>query len=346
MCRFLSLLLCSVSSAVLFAAPSPDPLFQSADLLDITLVAPFDQIDRDRDKEREYERSLSYTDANGQEVVLDITLEVRGNDRLKKANCRYSQLWVDFKRRQTAGTLFENQNRLKLVVQCGRRVSYANYIVKELQAYKLFAEIFEINFDTRLLNVTYINSGRGNAGRTHLGFFLEHQNRLAARFDMEEVEINRVSSAELNPRQSTLLALFMYLIANTDCAVTRGSGGGECCHNAKLLQDRDRQYFPIPYDFDSSGFVNTNYAAPPDPALRISRNTRRLYRGFCVPPETLDAAIRVVQASRDRIVSIVGDTSHVDQRVANRSVRFVEDFFEIIDDPRRTERLIIRACRG
>jgi len=346
MCRFLSLLLCSVSSAVLFAAPSPDPLFQSADLLDITLVAPFDQIDCDRDKEREYEGSLSYTDANGQEVVLDITLEVRGNDRLKKANCRYSQLWVDFKRRQTAGTLFENQNRLKMVVQCGRRVSYANYIVKELQAYKLFAEISEINFDTRLLNVTYINSGRGNAGRTHLGFFLEHQNRLASRFDMEEVEINRVSSAELNPRQSALLALFMYLIANTDYAVTRGSGGGECCHNAKLLQDRDRQYFPIPYDFDSSGFVNTNYAAPPDPALRISRNTRRLYRGFCVPPETLDAAIRVVQASRDRIVSIVGDTSHVDQRVANRSVRFVEDFFEIIDDPRRTERLIIRACRG
>jgi len=132
MCRFLSLLLCSVSTAVLFAAPSPDPLFQSADLLDITLVAPFDQIDRDRDKEREYEGSLSYTDANGQEVVLDITLEVRGNDRLKKANCRYSQLWVDFKRRQAAGTLFENQNRLKLVVQCGRRVSYANYIVKEL----------------------------------------------------------------------------------------------------------------------------------------------------------------------------------------------------------------------
>jgi hypothetical protein len=346
MCRFLSLLLCSVSSAVLFAAPSPDPLFQSADLLDITLVAPFDQIDCDRDKEREYEGSLSYTDANGQEVVLDITLEVRGNDRLKKANCRYSQLWVDFKRRQTAGTLFENQNRLKMVVQCGRRVSYANYIVKELQAYKLFAEISEINFDTRLLNVTYINSGRGNAGRTHLGFFLEHQNRLASRFDMEEVEINRVSSAELNPRQSALLALFMYLIANTDYAVTRGSGGGECCHNAKLLQDRDRQYFPIPYDFDSSGFVNTNYAVPPDPALRISRNTRRLYRGFCVPPETLDAAIRVVQASRDRIVSIVGDTSHVDQRVANRSVRFVEDFFEIIDDPRRTERLIIRACRG
>ena len=346
MCRLLSLLLCSVSSGALFAAPPPDPLFQSTDLLDITLVAPFDRIDRDRDKEQEYEGSLSYTDANGQEVVLDITLEVRGNDRLKKENCRYSQLWVDFKRRQTAGTLFENQNRLKLVVQCGRRVNYTNYIIKELQAYKLFAEISEIHFDTRLVNVTYTNSGRGNAGRTHFGFFLEHHNRLAARFDMDEVEIRRVSSAELNPRQSTLLALFMYLIANTDYAVTRGSGGGECCHNAKLLQDRDRQYFPIPYDFDSSGYVNTNYAAPPDRALRISRNTRRLYRGFCVSTETLDAAIRVVQTSRDRIYSIVGDTTYVDERVANRSLRFIGDFFEIIDDPRRTERLIIRACRG
>lgn len=345
MSRLLSVFLC-LSFPLAIIAAEPDPLFRSAGILDITLTAPFSVIDSNRDKDQEYEGSLSYTNAAGEQLDFDVTLEVRGNWRLEKENCRYSQLWVDFKRRQTQGTLFENQNRLKLVVQCGRRNSYAGYIIKELQAYQLFAEISEINLDTRLLNVTYVDSRRSSSSRTHLAFFIEHHNRVAERFGLNEVELYRIQPAQLNPRQGTLVSLFMLLIANTDYSIIRGSDGGECCHNAKLLRHRDGEYWVLPYDFDSSGYVDTNYATPPDPRLRISRNTRRLFRGFCVSPETLNDAITVVQASRDRINSIVGDTTYVGERVANRSLKFVANFFEIIDDPKKIERQIIRACRG
>ncbi|MCH7817019.1 MAG: hypothetical protein IIC60_10675 [Proteobacteria bacterium] len=346
MSRLLLILLCAAIPGVLVCATEPDPLFQSTELLDITITGPFALIDGNRKKDEEYTGTLSYTDATGQQVVLDVKLEVRGNWRLEKENCRYSQLWVDFRRRQTPGTLFENQNRLKLVVQCGRRNSYADYIIKEYQAYRLFGEITEYQLDTRLVNATYIESDRSRRGRTHFAFFIEHQKRLAARFNLNEVELNRISSADLNQQQSTLLSLFMYLIANTDYSIIRASGNEECCHNTKLLQNEDQEYLAIPYDFDSSGYVDTNYAAPPDPALRISRNTRRLYRGFCVPRDTLDSAINIMQASRDRFKSIVGDTTYTSERTADRSLRFVEDFFEIIDDRRKIERLIVRACRG
>ena len=183
-----------------------DILFQSAELLDITLTAPFDLIDRERDREQEYDGSLAYTDASGLQVVLDVNLQVRGNWRLRKENCRYSQLWVDLRRRQTTGTIFENQNRLKLVVQCNRQNRYVNYLAKEQQLYQIFGELSEYNFDTRLVNATYVDSEDADSSRTHLAFFIEHQNRMAERFGMDEVELNSVSFSKLDSAQANLVA--------------------------------------------------------------------------------------------------------------------------------------------
>ncbi|MBT5484175.1 MAG: hypothetical protein HOK55_05555, partial [Gammaproteobacteria bacterium] len=54
------------------------PLFEDSNILDITLSGPFSTIDRQRDKEQEYEGgTLTYID-NGQEVTLDVSFEVRG----------------------------------------------------------------------------------------------------------------------------------------------------------------------------------------------------------------------------------------------------------------------------
>jgi len=158
------------AEGVLGAVDGPDLLFQSTEVLDITLTAPFRTIDRERDKEKEYEGTLSYLSDSGEEVVLDVNLTVRGNWRLQKYNCQYSQLWVDLRRRQTTGTVFENQNRLKLVVQCGRQNRYLNFLAKEQQLYQIFGELSEFNFDTRLVNTNYVDSENPGRSRTHLAF--------------------------------------------------------------------------------------------------------------------------------------------------------------------------------
>lgn len=116
-------------------AAEQDPLFASQEPLAIILIGPFDRIDDERDKEQEYEGALHYVDADGTTVELDARFEVRGNWRLDKSNCNYSQLWVDLRRGQLPGTLFENQNRLKLVVQCRRQDRYLDFLQREMQAY-------------------------------------------------------------------------------------------------------------------------------------------------------------------------------------------------------------------
>ena len=341
---FIVFLVASVTSQV-FAAAESDPLFASNEPFAITLTAPFEEIDSARDKEAEYTGSLSYIDAAGQQVVLDAAFQVRGNWRVDPGNCRYSQLWVDLRRSQLPGTIFENQNRLKLVVQCRQSDRYVEYIHKERQLYEIFSLLSDYYFDTRLLNVTYIDSDEEDSIRENVGFFIEHQNRLSDRFQMAENELHGVPRDELNASQSTLASFFMYFIGNTDFSLIEGPAGEECCHNSKLLKSDDGEYYPIPYDFDASGFVDASYAPDPQPSFNLRSNRSRLYRGFCTEPDVVSSIREKFLGLQDEIMAIVSDTTYISERSNRRNVSYAEDFFETLNDDRDFDRAIIRRCR-
>ncbi|MEQ8954376.1 MAG: hypothetical protein RL120_09600, partial [Gammaproteobacteria bacterium] len=273
-----------LGTSIAVTGAEPDPLFRNSDALSLTLSGPFSTISSERNKDNQYPGQLSYVNDRGQTITLDASFQARGNWRLQRENCRYPPLWVDLQRSQTDGTLFENQNRLKLVAQCGRGGRYADYLLRELQLYEMFSLLSPYHFDTRLLNVTYVDPD-GDQLREHPGFFIEHQNRIAARLELPEVELHQVSNLELDPMQSTLVTLFMFFIGNVDFSIIEGMDGEECCHNAKLFQDPRGRYIPVPDDFDGSGFVDTNYAPPPHPRFGIRDNRQRYYRGFCVSDE-------------------------------------------------------------
>jgi hypothetical protein len=92
--------------------------------------------------------------------------------------------------------------------------------------------------------------------------------------------------------------------------------------------------------------VDTSYAPEPNPDFGINNNRSRAYRGYCVPEETLNGAIAAFQNAREQMIAIVSDTNYVSPHTANRAGRYVEDFFEVLDSPRRIEREFIRDCRG
>lgn len=320
---------------VFASGASTDPLFSSSDPLSLTLIGPFERIDDERDKEQEYDGLVRYQDGQGQWVELNVRYQVRGNWRLDPRNCNYSQLWLDFRRGQLPGTLFENQNRLKLVVQCRDRDRYVEFLEREMQAYQIFAMLSDYNFDIRPVLVTY-QDDEEDSSRTHQAFIIEHQNRVAELAGMEEVEENRIEPAQLDPLQSTLASLFMYLLGNTDFSLIQGPEGDECCHNTKLMKDADGVHYPLPYDFDASGFVDASYAPDPNPSFRLRSNRSRLFRGFCVQAETFEVAANRFLSVQEEIQSMVTD---------RRNARYVEDFFEVLTDPNKFEREIVDDCR-
>ena len=326
-------------------AQPADPLFADSELLELTLVGPFSDIDRQRDKSESYDGGLSYTDEAGATVVLDTKLEVRGNWRLQKQNCDYAQLWLDVKRGQARGTLFDEQNRLKLVVQCGQRSRHEQWLFKEQLAYDLFRVVSGLNFDTRLARVSYQDSENSRSTRSHYAFLIEHQNRLADRFSMAKVEENSVDVNLLDPMQANLTALFMYMIGNTDFALLAGPEGEECCHNAKLLLDSNGIYQPIPYDFDSSGFVDADYASPPNPVMKIRTNKQRRYRGYCAHEGNFPEAVAHMKRIQPEIERLVAENAYLTDSHKRTTSRYIADFYEILADERRLQRDILDDCR-
>jgi len=321
------------------------PLFQSKDVLEITLTGPFRQIDRERDKEQEYEGFLSYSAGEGEDVQLEASFEVRGNYRLRSDVCRYSQLWIDLRRREVPGTVFAGQNRLKLVVQCRQQGRYSDYVLKEFLAYQMYEQLTTPGFGTRLVNVTYDYSDDDGESRTHLGLLVEHKDTVAERAGATNVDLNRVSLSDLESIQATRVALFMLMIGNTDFSLAAGPEGDECCHNAKLL-DREGSFVPIPYDFDASGFVNATYAAEPNPSFGIRSNRQRLFRGYCIHNAYVEEAIPEFLQVRQEIVSLVENSAIASGRVKRDAVNYLEDFFELISDPDEVEDEILGECRG
>ena len=96
----------SVSSS--FAAPTA--LFQSDSPLVVILEMPRKQLLRQKRTDPPVEGVLRYTDAEGRDVALDMTVSVRGNNRLKQ--CKYPPLSVNLKRKQVTETLLQGRINL------------------------------------------------------------------------------------------------------------------------------------------------------------------------------------------------------------------------------------------
>ncbi len=321
-----------------------DPLFASAAKLQITLDGPFGLIDRERDKEKDYPGKLSYQSPTGEPVVLDVEFQVRGNYRLRKENCGHAQLWLNIKTRQAQDTLFENQDRIKLVVQCGSEQRYADYLVREHQAYQFFNRLTDRSIAARLVDVTYRDSSDPHEARTSLGMFIEHQKRLAKRLDLQGVKVDRIGVAQLEPVQASLVAIYNYMVANADYSMLAADEGEECCHNVIPLEDQEGRYVPIPYDFDSSGFVNASYATPPA-GLNLRSVRQRLYRGFCAHNDLITATLAHFREHRQAFETILADTTQVSSSQAERAQQFIKGFYDLIDDPANIQREFLGKCR-
>ena len=326
------------------AALSPhDPLFNSDEPLTITLTGPFKTLDKQRDKSAEYDvGSLSYEGPDGP-VSIETRYTPRGNFRLEKENCAHAQLWLNLKKKQTKKTVFANQNKLKLVVQCRDSNRYQSYLRKEYQAYRMLDLMTEASYRVRWLTVTYQDL-QGKKLRTHAAFLIEHKNRVADRLNLLPVDEQRINRTELDPTHATRAALFNYFIGNADFSIVAATEGS-CCHNAKLLRaDNESPYVPVIYDFDSSGYVDAPYAITPS-KLDLRNVRQRIYRGFCTDPEVLDGVLAEFRDKREALLAVAAETEYVGKRSARKGVSYLKDFYSVIDNPKRLKKKIIEVCR-
>ncbi len=320
-----------------------NPLFESDEVLPIVLELPVADVLRHAKSKPQVPGRLSYSGPDGADVVLEATVTTRGKSRLEQ--CRYPPLSVNLKKKQVKSTLFAGQNKLKLVVPCRTSATFTRYLAQEYATYKAYNLLTDYSFRVRLLEVTFRDSAGKRDDKVHEAFFIESLGEVANRHGMSPLKTGVVRLSQLDQEQLGIMTLFQYMIANTDWSARRGPAGEDCCHNSKVIgpPGQTDEWVVLPYDFDQAGIINTSYAAPSD-QLPIRRVRQRLYRGYCRNNARLDETIALFNDRRSAIETVFGTAAQSDS--VNKSViKYLYEFYEVINDPAKRQKKITGACQ-
>ena len=319
----------------------PDPLFQSDESLKVTIEAPFTTLVRERPRDDYLPGVIKYLQADGTAVELDLEIRTRGHFRHR--TCDYPPVLLNLKRKQTGGTLFDGQNKLKLVIPCEYDDRYEQSVLREYLAYRILNVVSDLSFRARLLRVSFANTEKTKEPEVRYAFLIEHKNRLGERHQLEDLKVERTTVASIDRERLNLTSVFAFLIGNTDFSPIAGPPGDVCCHNYVLFGNNIDPIIAIPYDFDQSGFVNAPYAEVNE-NFRIKNVRQRLYRGRCVNNEHVVASLQKFRESRDAIYALIDEQEGLKPYVRESLVRYVDDFYELINKPEVVERKIINKC--
>ena len=113
-------------------------LFTAKAPVEITLVGNYKVISKDRDtlSKKEYWGEVRMKDAAGADLKIPVMLRTRGHYRLANRNCQFVPLRLDFKKADVKGTMFDGQDKLKLVTHCNSNALYDEYVIREHLAYE------------------------------------------------------------------------------------------------------------------------------------------------------------------------------------------------------------------
>jgi hypothetical protein len=323
-------------------AKSPK-LFATDATLALTLTAPWREFLRNKSAKKRYPGTLEYVDDSKAKHSMPVAFEARGHNRLKV--CKFAPIKLIFDKEAIKDTPFRGNKSLKLSTHCASDERSEQYVIKEILAYHIYNLVTERSFRVRALSVTYVDSAENSRDGPHFGFLVEDDSEMAKRNHLEKLDMPRAPLEQLEPLESSRFALFEYLIGNTDFAQLSGPTKDRCCHNSVLIGENPQsKLFTVPYDFDSSGLVDTYYAVP-SPVLHISSNRERVYRGFCANNATLEAARREFLHLEPQILEL----ARADSRLVSGSREYVGDYlskgFEVLREDGKFAREVTAKCR-
>lgn len=329
------------------AAAERLPLFQDETIIKAVLTAPIAQAyaQRDQDVRLYIPGQWVYADADGDNYRLDVSIRTRG--LFRREYCDLPPLQLNFKKKQVKDTLFAGQNKLKVVAPCKHGAQWQQKLVLEYLAYRTLQILTDVSFSTRLVRLSYVDSDEKKEPWTDLVFVIEDDDDMAERLDLVKLGVVANQFDQLDRARTALAELFQLLIANNDFSVLRGPEGENCCHNSEILAPKGNadSRIPVPFDFDLSGLVNAKYAAPPTHIpIRFVRT--RYYRGLCHPPGVLEDAMAQIQSKRSEILALYADTPLLEPRTKESTFRYIYEFFELLEDPKRVQKEIVGRCRG
>jgi AAA family ATP:ADP antiporter len=321
---------------------APAALFATDAPLELELSVDFAKLCKNPEREgcEDAPATLVYEAGDGRAQSIVVRLRSRGRWRKDTSDCRLPALFVFFADARTAaGTPFAEHAMLPLTTHCREASrSYEQYVLKEYLAYRILNLLTDKSLRVRLARIAYRDTADPERVVERYGFFTEHFDSLAARHAAEVWRPAQLDLRGVDAEELATLALFEFMIGNTDWSVIYG-------HNVVAIRDGAGAASVVPYDFDFSGLVEAEYAGPP-PGLPIRSVRERIYRGVCEPRPDWDAVFAAFTAQRAAIVALVDEIPDLDAQHRRRVLDYLESFFAVLDSDERRASRIVAACRS
>lgn len=317
------------------------PLFSNHEPLSIKLKMSIKDVKKNTNDSTFIESMLYFKNTSEVLDSLKVELRARGNNR--RENCYYAPLKFKLNKSVAKGTVYEGNKKLKLVLPCLIESNNDDYVIKEYMAYKLYEIVTPIHYKTRLLNIEFIEEkGKRIITNDLKGIFIEDIDNVAKRVNGNEMK-RRVMPLQQDDVASLRNSFFQYMIANTDFSTTYN-------HNGKLLFV-DKKIVPLPYDFDMSGLVDASYAVVSNVQnmnLDISKVTERAYKGYKRDEHLFEQVRQEFISNKLKMFETIDGLEKYfkDNNQFIRAKRFVESFFDIIEDDKSFKRRILDKARN
>jgi len=314
-----------------------EKLFADTSILNATLTFNMAKVFSNRDKVGlVYPATFSCKMGDTMNINDHISIELRGHFR--RGYCYLPPLKLIYK--NNPASPFYHLKSLKLVSNCKPSNDYDQYLLKEYTCYKIYNLITDKSLRVRLLDLNYKDSSGKKKTITRHAFLMEDAKDMAKRNGCVEVTDRKFTTERTERRQMTLVAVFEYMIGNTDWAVPVN-------HNIILLRpkkDSLARPFAVAYDFDYSGLVNTEYAIP-DERLGIASVTERLYRGFPRTMEELNDAMDIFRKQKANVYAVINNFNLLTPASKAEMKEFLDKFYTTINNPAEVKDVFINNAR-
>ena len=313
-----------------------DSLFQSDNIINLELRSDFSKIRKDTVGEPQYhDGELIYYNQDGTSKKLSVQVRVRGNFRRSPRNCNFPPVMVNFKKKEVKNTLFENQDKLKLVTPCQIEDDvFAEYLV-----YKMYNKVTDQSLKVRLVKVLYFDTARGKKVFDKYSFFIEEDKSFEERNNCTERD-KFIKTSDLDRESVKRVSVFEYMIGNRDWFFTSR-------HNMMIMQPKDSTLLPyaLPYDFDFSSFVNADYTKQKGVPEYLLPD-RRIYKGPCYSEAEFNDIFEFFKKLRPEFESIINNMSLLSNGSRKEKLKYIDYFYKVVEKKELIKKEFLDACES
>jgi hypothetical protein len=311
-------------------------LFTNDEILNLSLRFDITHYKRKKANEEYINAILTYHINDKDSINKEIKLKSRGV--MRNEYCDFPPIRLNFKKSEFQKSDLSKIEKLKMVTHC--QDGNEGYLFKEYLIYKLYNVLTDNSFRVRLVKIEYINTYKKSKPIYSYAFLIEPIEMLAERTNSVEVKSVNLTQKNIIPEMMDRMAIFNYLIGNTDWSVPN-------FHNCKVLSqigiNLSNLGIIVPYDFDYSGLVDADYAVPYE-GLGLQSVRERRYVGICRTEDVFINALKEFSDKKEEFYKVINEFPLLEEKEKIRMTQYLDTFYAGFDKRNSIVHDILSGC--